>query len=480
MAMSFARGMMSGLVVSAAALSVASVNLPRIEMPDVAAPVAMPEPVKTPAPAETAPRVPAALEAEAPEAAPVVPEAAAPVPAVPPTGVESAAPTQPTAPQTERRVIMEAPERTEPRPAPGAAPGAPAPEETAPAVQGSAARPEAPGAAPAMSAPEPATAPAVGVSEAPAPEQAAAPEALPAPYQASEPPLPVPEPVEERAPAEVTIRSGTGATVPGVVIKRGGATVVEEGATAAPAPAPALQRFAAPAVATEGKPRMAILLIDDGSSSIGAAALDSFPHPVTFAVPLSRADAGAVMAAYRAQGKEVVALADMPEGAAASDVEVSLSAALDAAPESVAVMEQTPGALQSSREVSEQVAAVLHERGVGLILHPQGLNTGVAIAAKADVPAQAIFRDFDSNDQSATVIRRFLDQAAFKAGQEGDVLMLGRLRADTISALLLWALQDRASRVALVPVSQVLLDTTGPEGDTGSEGEIKIEPAPTE
>jgi polysaccharide deacetylase 2 family uncharacterized protein YibQ len=73
------------------------------------------------------------------------------------------------------------------------------------------------------------------------------------------------------------------------------------------------------------------------------------------------------------------------------------------------------------------------------------------------VPADPVFRDFDSKGQSATVIRRFLDQAAFKAGQEGAVIMLGRLRPDTITALLLWGLQDRAGQVALAPISAVLL-----------------------
>ncbi len=34
--------------------------------------------------------------------------------------------------------------------------------------------------------------------------------------------------------------------------------------------------------------------------------------------------------------------------------------------------------------------------------------------------------------------------------------MLGRVRPDTVSSLLIWGLQDRASRVALVPVSAVL------------------------
>ena len=55
-------------------------------------------------------------------------------------------------------------------------------------------------------------------------------------------------------------------------------------------------------------------------------------------------------------------------------------------------------------------------------------------------------------------MRRFLDQAAFRAGQEeAGVIMMGRVRPDTISALLLWGLQDRASRVALAPVSALLL-----------------------
>ena len=126
-------------------------------------------------------------------------------------------------------------------------------------------------------------------------------------------------------------------------------------------------------------------------------------------------------------------------------------------PEAVAVLEGDAGGLQESREVSDQVARILADSGHGLVLYPQGLNTGQAIAARAGVPAATLFRDFDSKGQTATVIRRFLDQAAFK---EGSVIMLGRLRPETISALLIWGLQDRASRVAFVPVTRVLL----PEG----------------
>ena len=80
--------------------------------------------------------------------------------------------------------------------------------------------------------------------------------------------------------------------------------------------------------------------------------------------------------------------------------------------------------------------------------------------SREGVPALSVFRDIDSNDQAATVIRRFLDQAAFRSGQEGAVIMLGRMREETIAALLVWALQDRAARVALAPVSGALLSTS--------------------
>jgi polysaccharide deacetylase 2 family uncharacterized protein YibQ len=84
------------------------------------------------------------------------------------------------------------------------------------------------------------------------------------------------------------------------------------------------------------------------------------------------------------------------------------------------------------------------------------LNAAQQISDGRNLPVETIFRDFDANGQDATVIRRFLDQAAFKARQVDQIVMVGRLRPVTISALLLWGLQDRASSVALAPISAVL------------------------
>ncbi|WP_308342275.1 divergent polysaccharide deacetylase family protein [Roseobacter insulae] len=219
-------------------------------------------------------------------------------------------------------------------------------------------------------------------------------------------------------------------------------------------------RFAAPHENPDGKPVMAIVLMDDGvdlsADTIGLPALRSFPYPVSFAVDTSLPDAKDRMAAYRAEGFEVLAMVDLPQGARARDAEISMSVALEAIPEAVGVLEGVGEGVQGTRDAARQVTEILAASGHGFVTQNKGLNTVQKLAAKAGVPSAVVFRDFDSSQQTPTVIRRFLDQAAFRADNEGGVIMLGRLREDTISALLLWALQDRAKRVALVPVSAAL------------------------
>ncbi|MEQ9693985.1 divergent polysaccharide deacetylase family protein [Shimia sp. SDUM112013] len=205
-----------------------------------------------------------------------------------------------------------------------------------------------------------------------------------------------------------------------------------------------------------GKPIMSVVLLDDGSSEIDVEILTSFPYPLSFAVNTLVPDLVERVATYRNLGFEVLAMVDLPAAAAASDVEVALDAHLSAMPEAIGVMEGTGDGLQGSKEVSDQTRAVLLNSGHGLVMFPKGLNTAQKLASRDGVPAATVFRDFDGKGQNATVIRRFLDQAAFKAGQEGGVVMVGRLREETISALLLWGLQDRASTVSLAPVSALL------------------------
>lgn len=416
------------------------------------------EPAQPPAPqaesgpfetTETAPSVPAAPEQ------PATPDEAEDA-ADTPDGVDSTADATPVVPETETPV-----QTTEAEPMPQA----PEPETAEVTPQ---ADPDTPPAV-AEAVPEAETPPAADQPEIPS--VAEAPEIPPV--------AEAPETAESDAPAT---DSGTRPAIgtpavtltdrdSGVTVNRPGSATATEDSQQAQAEAveneavpestvPPLEAYAQPYPPTDGKPLMGIVLIDDGSGltsgAQGLAALRSFPYPLSFAVDASKPDAAERMALYREAGFEVVAMVGLPEGAQPSDAETTFNVVLPRLDQVVAVLEAPDGGFQASRDLSDQITAILADTGHGLITQDKGLNTMPKLARKEGVPADPIFRDFDSSGQSATVIRRFLDQAAFKAGQEGAVIMLGRLRPDTISALLLWGLQDRASSVALVPVSAVL------------------------
>lgn len=384
---------------------------------------------------------------------PVLPSPQAALPEVPDAEEElsiSTDPTQPPSPTVDEPDSAFAPEIE-------AAPETPTAEAPAPETA-EAVAPTAPDTAQAPDTP--------GTPAAPAPAQdsAALPQEDPQEEQQEDP---QPAPQEDIAalpssldPAPDTSTRPSIGTPAGSLVDR---TPDVPTADIAPAPTsdvPPIKAYAIPFENPDAKPLMSIVLMDTGidltGGPVGIAALQSFPYPLTFAVDASLPDVGKRVAEYRAEGFEVLALLDLPSGATASDAEVSLSAALDAVPEAVAVMEGIGIGVQESRDVSDQIAQAVLETGHGLVLQSKGLNTAQKLAARSGVPTGLVFRDFDSADQTPTVIRRFLDQAAFRAGQEGGVIMVGRVRADTISALLLWGLQDRAERVALAPVSAVL------------------------
>ncbi len=205
----------------------------------------------------------------------------------------------------------------------------------------------------------------------------------------------------------------------------------------------------------DDRPLMSIILIDTGEYNIGPEALASFPYPISFAIDPLRDDALEAAERYRSEGFELLIVADLPESGDASLVDVALVPTIDSIPGAVGILEGTNGGLQGNMELAESVLKMVEDTGNGLVLRPKGLNAAQQQADGRDLPVETMFRDFDASGQNASVIRRFLDQAAFKARQEGSVIMVGRLRPATISALLLWGLQDRASSVALTPISTI-------------------------
>lgn len=245
----------------------------------------------------------------------------------------------------------------------------------------------------------------------------------------------------------------------GVTIRRPGADTAEaETEAAAPdTTTNALQAYSADSGDTGGKPLLSIVLIDDGSMSAAAAALAGLPFSVTIAIDPALPNAADLMTSYRADGFEVAVMAKLPEGAVPSNVEITFESVFASLPETIAVLDIGAGGLQSDRAVTEQAMDILAAQGRGLITASQGLNMAGRAAEQAGVPSVVVFRDLDVDNQDACVVRRFVDQAAFRARQESGVVLVGRVRPDTISALILWGTANQDDQVAVVPVSAVFL-----------------------
>ena len=83
-------------------------------------------------------------------------------------------------------------------------------------------------------------------------------------------------------------------------------------------------------------------------------------------------------------------------------------------------------------------------------------DTADSVARRSGIPASVAFRDLDGAGEAAPVIRRYLDRAAFKAAQEGQVTVVGRTRPETVAAILEWTVEGRAATVVLAPLTAVL------------------------
>lgn len=401
-----------------------------------------------PAAVETAGDSPVAVPAPVP--APLTPVAEVPA-AAPPAAAEPPA-TAPAAP------VMAAPGPV------GLDPAAPAPA----AAEGAAAR--EPAAPPAT----PPDAPAVAGSDPPEPVAVAPadPDPAPVPAATAEPTapaegtlaLPAPQPAAPPAPEtpDAPGREVAAALPEGVDSVR-----INRPATEAPAPAPdpatevmiaegpALSVHAAPFEAAEGLPLMAVVMIDDGQLPGGPALVGALPFAVTVALDPAAEGAGAAMTAYRAAGIEVAALLRLPPGATVQDAEVTYEASFATLPAAVAAVLPSDAGIEGS-DLRAALLRRLAEDGRGIVAVVGGLDGIMRDAAQDSVPGAAVLRDLDAEGQEAAVIRRFVDQAAFRARQEGEVVLLSRLRAETLTALTLWGTGNRAGTVALAPLSAVL------------------------
>ena len=220
----------------------------------------------------------------------------------------------------------------------------------------------------------------------------------------------------------------------------------------------AIDLYARDGVSDEGKPKLSIVLLTDQLNVIDPNLVQALPIPVTFAVDPVNPSADALLLSLRELEQEAVILGDLPREASVQDVDVALTALVDLLPQTIGVIERQAGALQQSRDVMLHVPEVLNRTGHGLVVYEKGLNTLAKEAGKAGTPVATIYRDLDGADQNERTIRRFLDGAAFRAANSPSepIVVSARLRPETMSAILIWARQDRAQKTAVVPVSQLM------------------------
>ncbi|MBY6047740.1 divergent polysaccharide deacetylase family protein [Vannielia litorea] len=350
----------------------------------------------------------------------------------------------------------------------------PAPEAEAPVAE-TPAVPVSDGQAPAQAAPE-REAPAE-VAEAPAtaaPERAAVERETELPADPSAPPSSVP--ITERQP-----RTGTGGgTLPRRIVTNGesgggfgkrvvplternkpGSRLPAIGASAEveeAAPVTALAANAAPFANEDGKPVVSVILFDVGDQGVDRAALKALDFPVTFAVDPTDPGAAETAQGYRDAGFEVLILpAGLPSGATPQDLETTLQSYFGRFPGAMGLLATGEEGVMESPALTRQLLAIAGDTGHGLVFVDSGLNSARRGAESAGLPSTLVWKVLDGAREDGGAIGRTLDRAAFRAGQEGEVVVMGHSFGPTVESLMNWAAGSKGQSVALAPVSAVLM-----------------------
>src|SRR6056297_51808 len=218
--------------------------------------------------------------------------------------------------------------------------------------------------------------------------------------------------------------------------------------------APPLVRHAVPFENPDLAPVLAIVLLHDDPVAPGPATGLDLPAQVSFAVDAGLLEAGSIADAYRDAGREIVLVPTLPPGAAPSDVEVALEVNLATVTEAVAVMDRPDSGFQSERAAVAQVVDAISQTGHGLVTFPRGLNTAQQLAERAGVPSRLVFRVFETGNADAVL--RTLDQAAFRARQEGVVILVGEAEPATVGAIRSWIEGNGDEQVVFAPISAAL------------------------
>lgn len=432
---------------------------------------------------------PKVIVAQAPPAADAPPEpgvpALAPASSAPSAKAEIGEPTQPETGRLPETAVSEVSESETPRVAALAPSEAPSTTEDRPAT------PDAPdpvAAAPEAS-PVPAPAPSAGeagttVAEVTIPQTTAPAAGTPErPTADAEPSIDLDVPRSEAVTANGAGAAGSGGGSPQVLRIADGNTSLpgkrvsglpgvgdqarsgDDAAAAVPEVAveedettdelSALDRNRIEFSAPEGAGLIAVVLVHTEGPAFDLPQDEGLPIPLTLAVPARLTEAATIARTYRQSGHEVVLIPDLPQGASAQDAAVALPVNLAQVPSAVALMDANGNEFQDNRGATESVVAAASESGLGLVTWPKGFNTAGRMASQEGVPSATVFRELAGGD--ARQVARILDQAAFRARQEGGVVLVGPAVQEVVDGLKAWSELTRRSDISLAPLSAVLL-----------------------
>ena len=220
----------------------------------------------------------------------------------------------------------------------------------------------------------------------------------------------------------------------------------------------ALANFAADFSAASPSDLLGLVLFDvtDPAERMSIAELLATGLPVSVAVDPLTANASERAAELRAAGFEVGLLtSSLPHGARPADLAVNFNAWTEAVPEAALIVEAPEVTFQNSRGLSQHVIGLAQDGGYGLITHDIGLNTADQLAEGAGLLRAESYRLIDGGKETAAVIRRTLDRAAFEATRSGAILIAGTARPETLNAIKSWLQQSRRDLLA-APASAVL------------------------
>lgn len=219
----------------------------------------------------------------------------------------------------------------------------------------------------------------------------------------------------------------------------------------------ALARNSRPFTGANGKPLMSIVLIDVGDEGLGQDGLSTFSFPITIALDPTKGNGVSAATKYRAAGLEVlIQTPSLPADITPEEVGERLKSLVSFIPQAIGVVDSAKDGFGSNRRFIGEAIDVLNEGGHGLLTYDRGLNTAQQMAEKEGLPSGIIFRTIDADREDPETIMRYLDRAAFRAGQDGNVIMIGHSYSETVTAIFTWYLENRATGVTLAPVSAIL------------------------